>query len=106
MFTDGDNEDSKGFVSVYLFCDQPNVGSGKYVSLSWKVEFVNHLCDHLSIQKDFQQKFPLNPKSGSGWGNRKSLKSSEITKLNGFVDNKGSLLIRCSFCIDDVEWLI
>eukprot|EP01091_Cochliopodium_minus_P011691 TRINITY_DN3387_c0_g2_i1.p1 TRINITY_DN3387_c0_g2~~TRINITY_DN3387_c0_g2_i1.p1 ORF type:complete len:425 (-),score=72.91 TRINITY_DN3387_c0_g2_i1:172-1446(-) len=106
MYTDGDNVDSKGFVSVYLFCDEQYNSTGKFVSLTWKVTFENKLCEHMSIVKEFQQKFPLNLKNGSGWGNRKSLKSTEINKLNGYIDNNGCLFIKCNFCVDDIEWVV
>jgi hypothetical protein len=42
FYTDGDNEESRGYLSVYLFLDVSSVPKGKSVMIEFTLRFINH----------------------------------------------------------------
>jgi len=98
----GDNEDSKDYISIYLFC--PNVPRNRKITLEYSVCIKNHISDSRSVTKDFVVTFPVD--SGQGWGDRKAIKHEVIGKSNsGFLKND-SLTIICSLQVKSIECFV
>lgn len=105
FYTDGDNEDSRGYISVYLFLDVANIPKGKSVTIEFSMKFINHKDSAESVKKgippfdlfvetfsmtfflffptEFKTTFPI--KGGQGWGDRKAIKASRINEESGFL---------------------
>jgi hypothetical protein len=80
FYTDGDNEESRGYISVYLFLDVNTVPKGKTLTIDFSLKFVNHKNPLESVKKgntipsiisiniacsiDFKTTFPI--KGGQG----------------------------------------
>ena len=82
LYPDGDNEDSKGYVSIYLFADLTTLPKGKFISLDFEIIIVHPTNPRNSLKKDFTTVFPV--KGGQGWGDRKTVKSIKIEE-DGFL---------------------
>jgi len=83
FYTDGDNEESKGFVSVYLFLDVSSTPKNKNVTIEFYLKFINHKDPNDSVKKEFKTTFPI--KGGQGWGDRKAIKGIKLTEETGFL---------------------
>jgi len=103
IFCDGDNEDSKGFISLYLFLDMNNILNGKSVNLEYSLKLVNHIDPLESVKKEFATTFPI--KGGQGWGDRKAIKSSKITEEAGFLQ-KDTLYLEAEIIVKKVLWVV
>lgn len=51
VYADGDNPESKGFISIYLFLDVVHIPKGKSITLDYYIKFVNHKDPSDSIKK-------------------------------------------------------
>lgn len=51
LYTDGDNDESRGYVSVYLFMDVNNLPKGKNVTVEFVLKFVNYKDPMESVKK-------------------------------------------------------
>jgi hypothetical protein len=51
FYTDGDNDESRGFVSVYLFLDVNNLPKGKNVTIEFALKFLNHKDPNEAVKK-------------------------------------------------------
>jgi len=96
----GDSDDSKEYISIYLFCN--NIGRNRKITLKYSITIQNHLNPALSVNKDFNITFPV--PSGQGWGDRKAIKHETIENTSGFLDSAGSLNISCSIYVKSIEW--
>lgn len=83
FYSDGDNEESRGYLSVYLFLDVGNMPKGKNVTIEFQLRIVNHKDPNDSVRKEFKTTFPI--KGGQGWGDRKAIKACRITEEDGFL---------------------
>jgi len=83
FYTDGDNDDSRGYISVYLFLDVTNIPKGKNVTIEFMIKFINHKDPQEAVKKEFKTTFPI--KGGQGWGDRKAIKASRIAEDSGFL---------------------
>lgn len=89
FYTDGDNEESRGFFSIYLFLDVSDVPKAKSVKIEYFLTFVNHASPGESVRKEFKTTFPI--KGGQGWGDRRAVQATKIDSENGFL--KGDVLV-------------
>jgi len=103
LYTDGDNEESRGFVSVYLFLDVNNLPKGKNVTIEFILKFVNHKDPNESVKKEFKTTFPI--KGGQGWGDRKAIKTAKVSEDTGFL-KQDSLSLEASISIKKVHWVL
>eukprot|EP01116_Phalansterium_solitarium_P003360 TRINITY_DN14178_c0_g1_i1.p1 TRINITY_DN14178_c0_g1~~TRINITY_DN14178_c0_g1_i1.p1 ORF type:complete len:464 (-),score=143.66 TRINITY_DN14178_c0_g1_i1:534-1814(-) len=103
FYTDGDNEDSRGFISVYLFLDTANIPKGKTVSVEFMLKFINHKNPADSVKKEFKTTFPI--KGGQGWGDRKAIKTSKITEEAGFL-KKDTLYVEAQISLKKLVWVL
>ncbi|EGC36517.1 hypothetical protein DICPUDRAFT_150981 [Dictyostelium purpureum] len=91
FFVDGDSNDSKGYISIYLFLDTTDIQKGKSLSLDFSLKFTNQKDQNQSLQREYKHiGFPLGS-DGQGWGDRRSIKTS-ILESAGFIKDN-SLLI-------------
>jgi hypothetical protein len=132
FYTDGDNEDSRGYISVYLFLDVANVPKGKSVTIEFSMKFINHKDSGESVKKgtlllllllslslwlfrrqgthwlfffrsEFKTTFPI--KGGQGWGDRKAIKASRISEESGFL-KQDALHVEAYIQQRRVSWLL
>eukprot|EP01112_Ceratiomyxa_fruticulosa_P022670 TRINITY_DN838_c0_g1_i4.p1 TRINITY_DN838_c0_g1~~TRINITY_DN838_c0_g1_i4.p1 ORF type:complete len:552 (+),score=88.26 TRINITY_DN838_c0_g1_i4:182-1837(+) len=102
FYTDGDNPDSRGFISIYLFLDVAHLPKGKSITLEYYLRFINHRDPHESVKKDFKTTFPI--KGGQGWGDRKALKNS-VLEQNGFLKDD-VLHIEAEISVKRIAWSV
>mmetsp|Transcript_25322 Transcript_25322/g.28168 ORF Transcript_25322/g.28168 Transcript_25322/m.28168 type:complete len:428 (+) Transcript_25322:94-1377(+) len=104
MYTDGDSNDSEGFLSVYLFMDlESQLPVGKHVALDYYITFRNHKDLSKSLKMAFSSDFPI--KGGQGWGDRHALRSQKVTEANGFV-HSGKVEIEITIYRSHTYWEI
>ncbi|EFA80504.1 RGS-containing protein kinase [Heterostelium album PN500] len=102
FYTDGDSNDSKGYISIYLFLDTNQIPKGKSLTLEYYLKFFNQRDQTLSVKKDFRTTFPI--KGGQGWGDRKAIRAS-VLESNGFIKDD-TLLVMTSILIKKTCWSI
>eukprot|EP01132_Coremiostelium_polycephalum_P010786 gene10786-13207_t len=102
FYIDGDTNDSKGFVSIYLFLDTLQLPKGKSVNIEYYLKFCNQRDVNNSVKKNFCSTFPI--KGGQGWGDRKAIRTS-LLEANGFVKDD-TLLIKAEIVVKRVFWLL
>lgn len=51
FYTDGDNEESRGYISVYLFLDVQSQPKNKNVTIEFQIKFVNHKDPNECVKK-------------------------------------------------------
>jgi len=51
FYTDGDNEESRGYFSIYLFLDVNHMPKGKTVTIEYFLTFVNHKDSDETVKK-------------------------------------------------------
>jgi len=95
----GDSEDSKDYVSIYLFSASPL--KDKKITLQFTILVKNYISDALSVSKDFTVTFPV--ANGQGWGDRKAIKHESILSNSGFLE-QDTLSIVCSIRVNSIEW--
>jgi len=103
FYTDGDNEESRGYISVYLFLDVGCAPRGKNVTIEFALKFCNYKDSNESIRKEFKTTFPI--KGGQGWGDRKAVKSNRINEESGFL-KQDSLFIEAQIVLKKVLWVL
>jgi hypothetical protein len=102
VYADGDNPESKGFISIYLFLDVVHMPKGKSITLDYYIKFVNHRDPAESIKKEFKSVFPI--KNGQGWGDRKAL-PNQMLEQNGFIKDD-TLLIEAEISVKKLTWSV
>lgn len=102
FYTDGDNPDSKGFISIYLFLDVAHVPKGKSISIEYVLRFVNHKDNNDSIKKEFKTTFPI--KNGQGWGDRKAIKNTQMEQAGFLKDD--TFYIEAEIAVKKVMWAV
>jgi len=102
FYTDGDNSESKGFISIYLFLDVGHLPKGKSITLEYYLKFVNHKDPAESVKKEFKTSFPI--KGGQGWGDRKALKN-HLLDQSGFLKDD-TLLVEAEICVKKTSWSV
>jgi len=103
FYTDGDNEESRGYISVYLFVDVASIPKGKHVTIEFMLKFVNHKNPNESVRKEFKTVFPI--QGGQGWGDRKAIKSSKISDDSGFL-KQDTLFVEAQISLKKVQWVL
>jgi len=103
FYPNGDNEDSKGFLSIYLFLDPSGIPKGKNVNIEFMLGFLNHKDACETVKKDFKTTFPI--EGGQGWGDRKAIRSSKIHEEGGFL-KLDTLHIEAQLLIKKVTWVL
>ena len=53
-YSDGDTNETRGFVAIYLFPEEMWQG-GKRVSLTWVMTFINRICEFDSVKVSEQK---------------------------------------------------
>lgn len=101
FYTDGDNEDSRGFISIYLFLDVSSLPKGKNVTVEFMLTFINHKDANETIRKEFKTTFPI--KGGQGWGDRKAIKATKISEESGFL-KQDTLFVEATVSQRKVQW--
>jgi len=102
VYADGDNPESKGFISIYLFLDVAHMPKGKSITLDYYIKFVNHKDPADSIKKEFKSVFPI--KNGQGWGDRKAL-PNQMLEQNGFIKDD-TLVIEAEVSVKKVTFSV
>lgn len=51
FYTDGDNEESRGYFSIYLFLDVNHMPKGKAVTIEYFLTFINHKDPDETVKK-------------------------------------------------------
>jgi len=103
FYTDGDNEESRGYFSIYLFLDVNHMPKGKSVTLEYFLTFTNHRDANETVKKEFKTTFPI--KGGQGWGDRKAVLSSKITADNGFL-KQDTLYVEAEISVKKITWTV
>ncbi|KAL6044324.1 RGS-containing protein kinase RCK1 [Balamuthia mandrillaris] len=103
FYTDGDNEESRGYFSIYLFLDVNHVPKGKSVTIEYFLTFLNHRDPNDNVKKEFKTTFPI--KGGQGWGDRKAVLASKITADNGFL-KQDTLYVEAEISIKKLIWAV
>lgn len=129
FYTDGDNEESRGYFSIYLFLDVNHVPKGKAVTIEYYLTFINHKDPDETVKKgscasrvdvshlacvsshrghasspptpEFKTTFPI--KGGQGWGDRKAVLASKITAEDGFL-KQDTLYVEAEISVKKVMW--
>jgi len=102
VYPDGDNPDSKSFISIYLFLDVASVPKGKSITLDYYIKFVNHKDPAESIKKEFKSVFPI--KAGQGWGDRRALSTLQLEQ-NGFIKDD-TVVIEAEISVKKHTWTV
>jgi len=102
LFTNGDTQDSNGFVSMYLFYDPPP-RRNRTITLEFTLTVVNRRDPNDSIKKGFKTTFPVD--GGQGWGDRKFMSCQRITEAEGFL-KESTLDISAHIHAKKVTWLL
>jgi len=102
VYADGDNPDSKGFISIYLFLDIGHIPKGKSITLEYYIKFVNHKDPMESIKKEFKSVFPI--KAGQGWGDRKAI-CNHMLEQNGFIKDD-TMIIEAEISVRKLTWAV
>jgi hypothetical protein len=102
FYTDGDNAESRGFISIYLFLDVGHMPKGKSITLEYNLKFINHADPNETIKKEFKTTFPI--KGGQGWGDRKAIKST-LLETNGFLKDD-TLNVEAEIAVKRVTWSV
>eukprot|EP00008_Paramoeba_atlantica_P010069 CAMPEP_0201485312 /NCGR_PEP_ID=MMETSP0151_2-20130828/9426_1 /ASSEMBLY_ACC=CAM_ASM_000257 /TAXON_ID=200890 /ORGANISM="Paramoeba atlantica, Strain 621/1 / CCAP 1560/9" /LENGTH=329 /DNA_ID=CAMNT_0047869391 /DNA_START=168 /DNA_END=1157 /DNA_ORIENTATION=+ len=86
MYTDGDSDASRGFFSLYLFLE-PTSTQIKAIGVEFSLSFERAKENGSSIRKSFRTVFPIKgqPLEGKGWGDRRIIRSDEVTVNSGYV---------------------
>eukprot|EP00005_Dracoamoeba_jomungandri_P002076 CAMPEP_0174252672 /NCGR_PEP_ID=MMETSP0439-20130205/2042_1 /TAXON_ID=0 /ORGANISM="Stereomyxa ramosa, Strain Chinc5" /LENGTH=243 /DNA_ID=CAMNT_0015333241 /DNA_START=568 /DNA_END=1299 /DNA_ORIENTATION=+ len=103
FYTDGDNEESRGYFSIYLFLDVNQMPKGKSVTIEYYLTFVNHKDSSESVKKEFKTTFPI--KGGQGWGDRKAVLASKVNAENGFL-KQDILLVEAEITVKKTLWSV
>eukprot|EP01087_Luapelamoeba_hula_P021686 TRINITY_DN7628_c0_g1_i1.p1 TRINITY_DN7628_c0_g1~~TRINITY_DN7628_c0_g1_i1.p1 ORF type:complete len:423 (-),score=59.84 TRINITY_DN7628_c0_g1_i1:54-1322(-) len=101
FYTDGDNEESRGYFSIYLFLDVNHMPKGKAVTIEYFLTFINHRDPAETVKKEFKTTFPI--KGGQGWGDRKAVLASKITADNGFL-KQDTLYVEADIAVKKLTW--
>jgi hypothetical protein len=83
VYSDGDSDDSRGFLSVYLFLEDVLQMKGKKISLEFALRVINHKEPNKSKRIELKTVFPV--QGAQGWGERKAFPAIEFTEEGGFV---------------------
>jgi hypothetical protein len=51
FYTDGDNDESRGYFSIYLFLDVNHMPKGKAVTIEYFLTFINHKDPDETVKK-------------------------------------------------------
>jgi hypothetical protein len=51
FYTDGDNDESRGYFSIYLFLDVNHMPKGKAVTIEYFLTFINHKDSDETVKK-------------------------------------------------------
>jgi len=102
FYTDGDNSESRGFISIYLFLDVSHIPKGKSITLEYFLRFVNHKDPLESVKKEFKTTFPI--KGGQGWGDRKALRNN-ILEQGGFL-KEDTLTVEAEVTVKKIGWSV
>jgi len=84
LYPDADKEDSRGYISLYLYLDGSSVPKGKSINIEFALKFINGKDIDESVEKVFKTTFPVKG-NHYGWGERKAIQSSRIREENGFL---------------------
>jgi len=82
VYTNGDDEDCRGFLSIYLFLEKGPV-KGTIIHVNGRITLINHKHPKHSIKKEIFTTFPQ--KAAMGWGERRAIEASQITSESGFL---------------------
>jgi len=82
VYTNGDDEDSRGFLSIYLFLEKGPI-KGTSIHVNGRITLINHKHPKHSIKKEILTTFPQ--KAAMGWGERRAIEASQITSESGFL---------------------
>jgi len=82
IYTNGDDEDCRGYLSIYLFLEKGPV-KGTTIDVHGRITLINHKFPKESIQNEFTTTFPQ--KAAVGWGERRAVEASRITEESGFL---------------------
>lgn len=101
FYTDGDNDESRGYFSIYLFLDVNHMPKGKAVTIEYFLTFINHKDPDETVKKEFKTTFPI--KGGQGWGDRKAVLASKISAENGFL-KQDTLYVEAEIAVKKITW--
>jgi len=82
VYTNGDDEDCRGFLSIYLFLEKSQL-KNQTIHVNGHITLLNHKHPKLSIKKEILTTFPQ--KASMGWGERRAIEVSQITSEAGFL---------------------
>ncbi|KAN0026419.1 hypothetical protein ACTFIV_007403 [Dictyostelium citrinum] len=102
IFTDGDNNESKGYISIYLFLDTSDIPKGRCINTEFSLKFNNQRDPLQSLNREYKATFPI--RDGSGWGDRRSIKTHSL-ESNGYIKDN-TLLITAEVTIKKILWLV
>lgn len=77
MYTNGDQPEAGGYLSLYLFQEDP---PSRMKNKSIGIDLVIYIGD---MQKEIKGAFPV--KGGQGWGERRVMRNAELTEERGIV---------------------
>lgn len=114
LYSNGDNNESAGFISLYLFLDITTAPKNKSIILSYSLMITNHKDARASFKKgtvessaygdersapltrrccavDYRAQFPI--KGGQGWGDRRAMRSTAVSVDSGFLRRPYDVLV-------------
>eukprot|EP01094_Clydonella_sp_ATCC50884_P004740 TRINITY_DN1375_c0_g4_i1.p1 TRINITY_DN1375_c0_g4~~TRINITY_DN1375_c0_g4_i1.p1 ORF type:complete len:114 (-),score=33.80 TRINITY_DN1375_c0_g4_i1:64-405(-) len=91
LYTNGDDADSRGYLSIYLFLDVDALPKRRSVHLNYRLSIPNLRNPSQSLSKEYKATFPI--KGGQGWGDRRAIAASAVTKASGFLDPSAALTV-------------
>jgi len=103
LYPDGDIEESRGHLSIYLFLEKPPQ-KGKTLGVEFRITLVNHKNPKELIRKELKTTFPLK-ENQPGWGDRKVVKTCLISEETGFLLND-DLRIEADIIIKQVTYSV
>lgn len=59
IFTDGDNNESKGYISIYLFLDTSDIPKGRSINTEFSLKFNNQRDSAQSLNREYKATFPI-----------------------------------------------
>jgi hypothetical protein len=85
LYPNGDNTESPGFLSLFLFVDSDSIPNGRTQVVEFAMRILNHKISTDSLKRVWRVRYPV--ASHQGWGARKVISTQSVSEQTGFLLN-------------------